>query len=155
MKKKEKNEKEKNEKYLSALKEYILKAENRVKYSIERFDILIITLSSGGLVLGISLYSNFNEADKFLVGLSWMFFSTALIINLLSQISGYFANKLDIKCVNNIIDGIEKREISGNPKLLETIHKICNKGTDILNLLSFICLVIGIIQTIIFVNCNI
>jgi hypothetical protein len=153
MKKKEK--KEKDGKYLSDLKKYILKAENRVKYSIERFDILIITLSSGGLVLGISLYSNFKEADKFLVGLSWMFFSTALIINLLSQISGYFANKLDIKCVNNIIDEIEKREVSGNPKLLETIHKICNKGTDILNLLSFICLVIGIIQTIIFVNCNI
>ncbi len=149
------NEKEKNEKYLSALKEYILKAENRVKYSIERFDILIITLSSGGLALGISLYSNFKEADKHLVGLSWMFFSTALIINLISQISGYFANKLDIKCVNNIIDEIEEREITGNKFLIERAHKICNEGTDILNFLSFICLVIGIIQTIIFVYCNI
>ena len=149
------DKKEKNEKYLSALKEYIIKAENRVKYSIERFDILIITLASGGLVLGISLYSNFKEADKYLVGLSWMFFSVALIINLLSQISGYFANKLDVKCVNNIIDEIEEREIIGNRKLIERTHKVCNKGTDILNLLSFICLVIGIIQTIIFVNCNI
>lgn len=149
------DEKEKDEKYVIALKEYILKAENRVKYSIERFDVLIITLSSGGLILCISLYSNFKEADKYLVGLSWMFFSAALIINLLSQISGYFSNKLDIKCVNNIIDEFEEREISGNPKFLETIHRICNKTTDILNLLSFISLVTGIIQTILFVNCNI
>lgn len=148
-------EKERDEKYLVALKEYIIKAENRVKYSIERFDILIITLSSGGLVLCINLYSNFKEADKYIVGLSWLFFSTALIINLLSQISGYYSNKLDIKCVNNIINEIEEREISGNPKLIEIIHTICNKTTDILNFLSFICLVIGIVQTIIFVKCNI
>ena len=48
-----------DENYIAELKEYKKTAETRLKYSIERFDILIISLSSGGLVLGMNLFSNF------------------------------------------------------------------------------------------------
>lgn len=138
--------------YLENLKRYILKAEDRVKYSIERFDILIISLSSGGLLLGISLYSNFKSSDKNLINHAWMYFSISLILNLLSQVTGYLANKYDIKCTNNIIYEIEGKEIIGKPKLLEIIHKCTNILTNWLNIFSFLSLSVGIILLVIFVN---
>ena len=120
--------KKKDREYISDLKEYLSKAENRVKYSLERFDILIISLSSGGLILALNLYKNFQElfVDKVFVKLSWLFFSIALIINLSSQVTGYLANKYDIKGTQNEIYEIEKKKIIGNQKHIDKCQKVFN-----------------------------
>jgi len=141
-----------DERYILELKEYKKTAEARLKYSMERFDILIISLSSGGLVLGMNLYSNFKSADKDLLNYAWAFFSVALILNLLSQISGYLANKFDIKCTGNLIDEAERDIEIIETDLNETIKKISNLTTYFLNVLSLISLVVGIILLITFVN---
>lgn len=141
-----------DEKYIIKLKDYKKSAEIRLKYSIERFDILIISLSSGGLVLGLNLYSNFKSAEKDLINYAWICFSIALILNLVSQISGYFANKYDIMCTDNLIDETERDEKIINVELNETIKKISNYITYILNIASLVCLITGIIQLTIFVN---
>ncbi|MEM6515496.1 MAG: hypothetical protein AAF688_04880, partial [Bacteroidota bacterium] len=69
--------KKEDKEHLSDLKEYVSKAESRVKYALERFDILIISLSSGGLVLALNLFKNFQDSciDKHFLKLSWLFFS--------------------------------------------------------------------------------
>lgn len=41
----------KNNNHIANLNEYLISAATRAKYSIERFDILIILLSSGGIAL--------------------------------------------------------------------------------------------------------
>lgn len=138
--------------YITALKEYLEKAETRLKYSLERFDILIISLSSGGLVLGATLFERFPDAEKNLINLSWIFFSSALIINLLSQVTGYLANKYDIKCTNNIINEIKGECMEGNQKKIEFIQNIFNFLTKWLNIFSFIFLSTGIILLTIFIN---
>lgn len=141
-----------DEKYILELKEYKKSAELRLKYSIERFDILIISLSSGGLVLGINLYSNFKSAEKDLINYAWVSFSIALILNLTSQISGYFANKYDIKCTNNLIDETERDQKNINVEINETMKTIFNYITYVLNFTSFVCLITGIIQLSMFIN---
>jgi hypothetical protein len=146
--------KKKDKIHLSNLKGYLLKAEERVKYSLERFDILIISLSSGGLVLALNLFKNFqdNSINKDLLSLSWLFFSMALIINLLSQVTGYLANKYDIKGTRNEIYELEKKPISRNSKWLERYQNTSDFLTKWLNILSFLSLATGIILLILFIN---
>jgi len=146
--------KKKDKIHLEDLKNYLLKAEERVKYSLERFDVLIISLSSGGLILALNLFKNFQSdcIDKNLLSLSWLFFSVALIINLLSQVTGYFANKYDIKGTRNEIYEIEKKTISGNSICIELYQKVFNHLTKWLNVLSFLSLSTGIILLILFIN---
>ena len=142
--------KKKDKKYIIALKEYITTAESRVKYSLERFDILIISLSSGGLALSSSLYEHFTDGNKNFLNIAWIFFSSALIINLLSQITGYHANKLDIKCTNILIDEVKGKQEEGAHKKLDCIKSICNFLTSMLNGLSFVCLTTAIVLVILF-----
>jgi hypothetical protein len=157
------NEEElKDQKYIEELKEYVVTAESRIKYSLERFDILIISLSSGGLLLVMNLYTNFPCSNKTPINMSWFFFSIALIINLLSQITGYLANKYDLRFTKNEIKFTENKrnknkkkhneENEINQEKTDLIHKRYNKATKWLNILSFISLTIGIIMLIIFVN---
>ena len=54
----------KKQKHINNLNKYIKNAESRVKYSLERFDILIISLSSGGIALSMSFFENFREINK-------------------------------------------------------------------------------------------
>lgn len=86
----------KKKQHINNLNEYIKTAESRAKYSLERFDILIITLSSGGIALSMSFFENFKEINKTQVYIGCVFFAIAVIINLLSQITGYYANRFDI-----------------------------------------------------------
>ena len=140
---------------LSDLKGYLLKAEERVKYSLERLDILIISLSSGGLVLALNLYKNF-QGNRFIekeyLSLSWLFFSLALIINLLSQVTGYLANKYDIKGTKNDIRKIEKKDIIGKEKIITRYQNVSDFFTKWFNIISFVSLSIGIILLILFMN---
>ena len=140
--------------HLTDLKDYLTKAEGRVKYALERFDILIISLSSGGLVLALNLFKNFQDKciNKDFLKLSWLFFSLALIINLLSQVTGYLANKYDIKGTKNEIYKIEKKEVKGNQKLIDKYQYISDFLTKWFNILSFLTLSAGIVLLVLFIN---
>ena len=146
--------KKKDKEHISDLKEYLTKAEERVKYSLERFDILIISLSSGGLILALNLFKNFQDprVDKSFIKVSWLFFSLALIINLSSQVTGYLANKYDIKGTKNDINKIEGKKNVENQKLIDIYQNISDFLTKWFNIISFIALTIGIILLILFIN---
>ena len=144
--------KKKDKQYIYSLKEYIISAEGRVKYSLERFDILIISISSGGLALSTSLYENFENVDKTLINIGWIFFSSALIINLLSQITGYKANKLDLKCTYLVIEEVKGKIKEGSHKKLDYLKMIYNFLTKTFNILSFLSLSTAIILIILFIN---
>ena len=146
--------KKKDKELIADLKEYVTIAEERVKYSLERFDILIISLSSGGLVLALNLFKNYQNicVDKYFLKLSWLFFSLALIINLLSQVTGYLANKYDIKGAKNDILKLKKKDELQNIKWIDCYRNISDFLTKWLNILSFLSLTIGIILLVIFIN---
>ena len=144
----------KDKRYIKKLEEYKISASERVKYSLERFDILIISLSSGGLALSASLYENFKDGDKVFINIAWIFFSAALIINLLSQITGYHANKLDINCTNILIDEVKGEAEQDSHKKLDFRKEIFNKLTALFNGLSFLSLTTAIVLIVLFINLN-
>lgn len=144
----------KDKKYIQKLEEHKVSAKALVKYSLDRFDILIISLSSGGLVLSASIYENFKDADKNFINIGWIFFSAALIINLLSQITGYHANKLDIKCTNILIDEVKGEAEHDSHKKIDLRKEVFNKSTAFLNGLSFLSLTTAIVLIVLFINLN-
>ncbi len=141
-----------DKKYLKELKAYTIKAETREKYSIERFDILIISLSSGGIALCMSFFENFKEIDKLQVYNACIYFAVALVINLISQLTGYYANKYDIKYIKEEIRELEKKDFKSNYKIYDCYQNIFDKLTKLFNMISLLCFIIGIIFLIIFIN---
>lgn len=126
-----------NEKTSFDDKDYLKILYETRKYAGEQYDKLIVYLSSGALVFTVGFIENVVDLSKindlFLLYSSWICFSTALIIILISHRTSLLSIDLEIK---------------GNKKTSDS----WNAMTDILNWLSMIALVIGIISFIIFVS---
>jgi hypothetical protein len=145
-----------NTKYIEQLEAYVISIQKAIDYSVERFDILIISLSTSGLILSIGfvkdIIKDFEKVDPCLLKTTWLLFALALIMNLLSQVTGYYANQYDLKVTKDIIRTKKKKKSKINVKRNELIHKIFNSGTLALNGGSLASLISGIITLIIFIS---
>lgn len=142
----------KNKKHIASLNEYRKTAETRVKYSIERYDILIISLSSGGIALAAGFFEKFKDIDKSNVYYACLFFSISIIINLLSQVTGYYANRNDIKYCNQEIRELEGKSYIKNYKKYDCFKIVFNFFTISFNGISLLSLIIGTIFILIFIK---
>jgi len=142
--------------YVEKLESHIKASKEIAKYSLERFDILIISLSGGGLVLSISLVKdvikNFEKVDHTLLKLTWIAFGSSLVLNLFSQITAYYANNKEIKISKNLIRKERGKELKGNQENLECHKSILNCSTVTLNAFSVLAFVTAIILLIIFMD---
>jgi len=143
---------ERDKRYIEKLQAHLVTAESKKRYSIERFDILIISLSSGGLVLSSGFFKDFPYTDKSLLELAWIFFSLALITNLSSQGTGYYANKNDIDCTRQIIEEIEGVLDNDNREAYDKAKAKYTLWTNNLNKISFLFLTVAIILLIFFIT---
>ena len=143
--------------YIENLEAHIKSCKESANYSISRFDVLIISLSTGALGFSISFIKDVSPKtvynNLYLLKISWVLFSASLILNLLSQVTSYYANKYEIKISKSII-----REEKGNNNLLnrEKVEKwkcILDTWTMYLNGVSLLGFILGIIFLIIF-TCN-
>jgi hypothetical protein len=148
----------KNEEYIKKLEEYAESTKKSIDYSVERFDILIISLSTSGLILSIGfvkdILKNFEKINTSLLKDSWLLFTLALIMNLLSQVSGYYANLLDLKITNDIISTLEGNVSEIDKERKDRKMSVLNKFTQFLNGGSLICLILAIIILINFISNN-
>jgi hypothetical protein len=148
-----------NDRYIEKLEGHIEATDKIVKYSLERFDILIISLSGGGLVLSISLVKdvikNFDKIDHALLKDTWVLFGMSLVLNLFSQITAYYANKEEIKISKNLIRKSRGKTLKNNIENLECSKRVLNFFTIALNSACVLSFVIAIILLIIFMNNNI
>jgi hypothetical protein len=138
--------------YIDKLEAYNVQAEGRVKYALVRFDILIISLSSGGLVLSLGIFEKFPQVDTSFVSYAWMFFSIAILINLLSHYTGWKANKLDIECTKICVEEAKGIKPEGTHKDIDKRKLKYNVYTKWLNGSSFISLGVAVFLLVIFVN---
>src|SRR5260221_14682741 len=96
-----------DEKYINDLELHCVSCKEASNYSIKRFDILIITLSSGALLFSAGFIKDIIEASNkrnfLLIKIAWALFGSAIIFNLWSQITSYYANKLEIRIIKNLI----------------------------------------------------
>ena len=145
--------------YIEKLEKHISEAKLSSKYSTDRFDILIITLSSSSIILSINFLDSvvINEELQCLCLLiiSWCLFGSTIIFNLFSQLTAYNAHKWDIETTKTIIKIEKGKELC---EIQEKQQKKCdrwNSGTLTLNWFSVTSFVIGLILLIIFLSINI
>ncbi|HLN74488.1 MAG TPA: hypothetical protein VK205_14445 [Prolixibacteraceae bacterium] len=151
---------EPNQNYIKELENYMVSIDKRIDYSVERFDILIISLSSSGLAFSIGfvkdIIENLNkgnpiEINFFLLETTWLLFACSLVFNLISQVTGYYANKQDLIITRKIIKNEKKKgskEVSLPPD--ESLLKLLSSATMFLNGGSLLLLIAGIITLILF-----
>ena len=157
-------EKEKElELYINNLENWLTERKKDLDYSLEQFDKLIIMLASGGLVLTIGFVRDIvditKSTDTFLLKGCWYLLAFALIINLLAQISSFLANKIEIGITNIEINELKTNgEFDENSKRIKSKKRwfnFSNTSVKILNIISFVFIIIGISLFIVFVNQNI
>lgn len=148
--------KEINTRYIDNLEKHIDTTKEAVKYSLERFDILIISLSSGGLVLSIGfvkdVIKDFKCVDPVFLKISWGLFALSLITNLLSQVTGYYANKFEIKISKNILRKQREKDEKGNQNRFLKLKGSYDFLTNFFNGLCLLSLIGAIVFLIIFIN---
>jgi hypothetical protein len=84
----------------------------------------------------VNFFEKFNGINKSNVFIACIFFSIALVINLLSQITGFYANNFDIKYTIEEIREIEKKDFNVNYCKYDCYKKIFNFLTNVFNLVS-------------------
>lgn len=148
----------KNERYIKKLEEHISYTQKAVDYSLERFDILIISLSTSGLILSVGfvkdIIKDFENINPILLKISWLLFALSLIVNLLSQVTGYLANKYEITISKNLIRKERNNKINVNVAKLEFYKRLFDFKTNFLNILSLLSLITAIILLIVFISNN-
>jgi hypothetical protein len=155
---KNKTKEDDNERDIRNLENHIENTRANINYSLDRFDILIITLSSGGLVFSMGFIKDIIPKDVVvdytLLKIAWISFGAAIIANFLSQITGYLANKYEKRIAKNRIREKKGNDIIGNQENYKRYKKINNFLTNLLNLISLILLTNAIILLIIFMSIN-
>jgi hypothetical protein len=150
---------DKNERYVSKMEKHIEKASEAMKYSSDRFDILIISLATGALVLSVGsssgLLSKIPKLDTSFLKFAWLMMVCSILSNLISQISGYFANEKDIQVSNNLIRLKRGKQMTGNQDNLKRWCSTFNRATLVLNGLSMVLLIVGMIFLVTFYSKNI
>lgn len=144
---------------MDKLEKHVLSAKDSSKYSIDRFDILLISLSTSALILSIGFVEkvlpNIDKIDSSLLKLSWLLFVIVLISNLTSQVTAYYGNQYDIKVTKNLIREERGKPLKGNQIKLESQCKNLNRLTLIFNGISLFSLISGIIALVGFFSNNI
>jgi hypothetical protein len=148
--------KELHDRYINNLEKHISLAKESARYSSDRFDILLISLSTSSLILSIGFIEkvipNLELLDTSCLKVSWLLFVISLVSNLFSQVTGYYANLYDIKVTKNLIKIERVKKIHGSQKFLEKVCDYLNFLTILLNIISLICFVTGIIILISFIS---
>lgn len=151
--------KEKYERYLGNLEKHITSAKESSRYSTDRFDVLLISLSTSALILSIGfvekIIPNLNSINTSSLKSSWLLFVIALISNLISQVTGYYANHYDIKFSKNLIRLERGFKLAGDQNKFEIYCKNLNNITLTLNGISLFSLITGIIILVLFFSINI
>lgn len=106
-------------------------------YAEEQYDKLIVYLNSGALILTVGFVKDIvkitSNTDTLLLKLSWIFFTCSLLVILISHRTAIIAMNYELKNKNRISD-------------------IWDIITNILNWLSLIKLIIGIICFLLFIS---
>jgi len=119
-------------------------------YSFQRIDLLIVTISTGGIVILLSILGDKNivltTCPKVFLFLSLILFALTIIVNLFSQLFSAKANKRAADWALNEMEIINKQTEESESYNRNTCY---GKTTKILNNISLYSLVAGILLSLI------
>lgn len=137
--------------------EHLRTTKENSSYSLKRMDLLVITISSGGLYVIFETIKEFktggvNLDSTTFIKIAGIFFLSSIVLNFLSQLSAFYANMYEEKYIQNELEllsneELKKGEIKAVLKVQETEDfwvKKCNTFTDIFNLISILFMVLGL-----------
>lgn len=124
-------------------------------YSIGRIDLLIISISAGGIYIAFEtlkfLRENKITHDSTFLKLAGISFAFAIILNFFSQIFASEAHKCEAKWTKLRINALRKKPFDKEAvKKLNRRVTICNEFVKVTNYLSILGMVAGIIVLTIF-----
>ena len=139
----------KNEFRLQRLLKHHERTLSTKSYSVQRFDILIVTVSGAGLYVVFEilkyLKTNTIEWDTIWLKIAGLSFTASVILNFVSQWSCFNATKNEERWVNREIQKESGAKVDeSETKKLDKRVRSFNKLTSILNICSGILLFIGI-----------
>jgi len=145
------SEKQKKEFYEKRYTSFLKEARTMRRYSIQRFDVLIIALSTGGILLTLNMMKFLIERGEYcchmrmLLLFTIIIFGSSIICNLLSQYIAYQDTSRDSVQMTEALMRIEgiKDDVKDDYKY--------NYLTEPLNIASLILLVIGMLSTITYI----
>lgn len=152
------NKTETNNRYVENLEKHLDRTRDSSKYASDRFDILIVTISTTALVVTLGSVNNLigkNEVDTSLLKISWLLFVVTIITNLTSQLTSYYSHRTEEKITRNLIRIERNKDPLGKQDYLERLSSRLNNATQIFNMTSFITLFLAIIVIVIFYSKNI
>ena len=124
-------------------------------YAIGRIDLLIISISGGGLYIVFETFK-FVKEQKLCVSLDllkWgaIFFTAAIIVNFISQVVGFYANKFEAVYANKKIKKETGEEVDDLTfATIDVKIDFLNQSLNISNGVSVISMFVGIILIAIF-----
>ena len=146
------------ERYLNNLEIHKENTASNIKYSVDRFDVLIISLSSGGLIFSMGFVKDIISpkvsVDYLLLKIAWIFFGSSIVSNLISQVTGYFANRYEYLITINEIRHERHKMPRGDQNKNKKIRNWTNSSTNVLNGTSLILFIVAVILLIIFMSLN-
>ncbi|MCB9164826.1 MAG: hypothetical protein H6592_10430 [Flavobacteriales bacterium] len=152
-------EEEKRTRYIASLEKHIDNAKEAAKYSSDRFDILLISLSTGSLLFSIGfakdMVKDISKADTSYLKTAWLLFTVSLVSNLISQVTSYYSHQIDIKVSKNKIREKRGKEAKDNPKRTEWWCEALNHSTNALNAIGLAAFICGVVALVWFSSTNI
>lgn len=132
------------------------KANESVKYSTDRIDIVVISLSTGAIALTINIFTNLQPFTSsnlvWFLKFSLLSFTLSIISNLISQITSFYHFKLKIERFDMQIKNLKenKERESKESKSHKDRMSSYNRITDFLNHISTYMLILGIILLLLY-----
>lgn len=137
-------------------KDHLANTRSRTNYSLKRMDLLIISISGAGLYVIFETLREFKAGkvavnDTSLLFWAGIFFLISIVVNFLSQISGYIVNTKEETYALRKLEEIEGYQIDYTvlSKLDKKIGRL-NILTAILHYSSIISMFLGLIVLVVF-----
>lgn len=136
-----------HDRYLEKLENYVVACKESQRYSSDRFDILIISLSTTALILSAgftkNLFPDLANLSTSNLKISWLLYVLSICSNLISQITSYYGVKYDVRCVKS---EIEFELGNGHHSEYLKFERFCKRfgvSTEVLNFSSLLLLILA------------
>lgn len=143
-----------NERYIGKLDKHIEDTRSSSNYAIERFDILIISISTAALGFSLAFLKDIVKhgalVNKQLLLTIWILFGIAIVINLLSQKTSFYSCEYAIKISENKSRRARGKDEKWDEKKIKYWNLILNRTTIVFNFISLGTLIGGLVCVIIF-----
>lgn len=119
-------------------------------YSMDQIDILIVSISGGGIYVALEVLKAMSAThDLRSIKVAGCLFASAIIGNIVSQVTGKESNNFCIKVCNHKLEQLKVPVTKRNSDLLQYLskwEKWYHKATNVLNMLSIILMLAALIS---------